>query len=100
MLQKFVKLEYRPSPEELATRERVQELVGLPLENAAPFRSFSSYRAKRNYEVVYPFQNLNTQVEFESLLEGQSLLQLDWENTAHARIVQFFRVFWGNGKQV
>ncbi len=100
IVDKFVRLEYRSSPQELVDREQVRELVRLSLENAAPFRSFSSYRAKRNYEVVYPFQNLNTQVEFESLLEGQSLLQLDWENTAHARIVQFFRVFWGNGKQV
>lgn len=100
MVDKFVSLEYRSSPQERTGREQVRELVRLSLENAAPFRSFSSYRSKRNYELVYPFQNLSTQVEFESLLEGQSLLQLDWENTAHARIAQFFRVFWGNGKQV
>ncbi|MGC9154811.1 MAG: TnsA-like heteromeric transposase endonuclease subunit [Ferrimicrobium sp.] len=100
MVQKFVKLEYRSSPQELATRERVQELVGLPLENAVPFRSFSSYRAKHNYEGVYPFHNLNTQVEFESLLEGQFLLQLDWENTSTALTAQPFRVYWDNDSGV
>ncbi len=65
-----------------------------------PFRSFSSYRAKRNYEGVYPFRNLNIQVEFESLLEGLFLLQLDWENTATALTAQPFRPYWDNGEQV
>lgn len=100
MVQKFVKLEYRSSPQDLTTHERVQDLVRLAFEAVAPFRTFSAYRAKRNYEGVYPFRNLDAQVEFESLLEGQFLLQLDWENAATAVTAQPFRAHWDSGEQV
>ncbi|MHB1731904.1 MAG: TnsA-like heteromeric transposase endonuclease subunit [Ferrimicrobium acidiphilum] len=91
-----VSLEYRDGYGLDWTLVGTSSLVDIHFESALPIRTFSSYRAKHNYEGIYPFSNLDLQVPFESLLEGKFLLETDWGNESVAISAQPFLVHWEN----
>jgi len=76
------------------------EAVAVPFEQVAPVRSFPSYRGQRNYPGCYYAACLDAHVEFESWLERDEAMVLDFEPTVAAFAAQPFWLSWPDEDRV
>lgn len=68
-------------------------------ELASPVRKFSSYRGKTSFSGLWWFSATSTHVGFESWLERDRVMELDFDPDVMAVSSQPFRLSWqGNGK--
>lgn len=79
------------------TRPADATLANLPLERARPAREFVSWPGKRNYEGLWWSSTTRAHVGFESLLERDALLWLDWSPDVVAISSQPLAFLWPKG---
>jgi hypothetical protein len=70
------------------------EAVGVPFEAVAPVRSFPSYRGQRHFPGWYYVACMDRLVEFESWLERDHALLLDFDPQVVAFAAQPFWLWW------
>ena len=70
------------------------EAAGVPFESAAPVRSFPSYRGQRHFPGWYYAACMDRLVEFESWLERDHALLLDFDPQVLAFAAQPFWLWW------
>lgn len=76
------------------TRRSLAEAVTVQLENARPVRRFPSYRGQRNYPGLYYSATLGAHVEYESWLERDEAMVLDYAPEVVSFAAQPFWLFW------
>lgn len=85
-----------------------QREVRLPLEKAGdvlfervrPVRSFPSYKGQRNYPGLYYSATMGAHVEFESWLERDEAMALDFSPDVIAFAAQPFWLFWPDTNRI
>jgi len=75
-------------------------LGGLHLEDGCPVRSFPAYRGQRNYPGWYWSSTMGRRVGFESWVERDHLVALDFDRAVTAVASQPFRLLWRAGGKV
>ncbi len=73
------------------------ELAGVRLEDGRPVRSFPSYRGQRNYPGWYWSATMGRRVGFESWVERDHLVALDFDPAVTAVASQPFWLLWQAG---
>ncbi|MFC8129506.1 TnsA-like heteromeric transposase endonuclease subunit [Streptomyces sp. NPDC057302] len=66
----------------------------VPFEDGRPVREFPSYRGQRNYPGLYWSATLGTHVGYESWLERDHLMALDFDPQVSALVSQPLWLFW------
>jgi hypothetical protein len=75
-------------------RAGLVEAVGVPFEAVAPVRSFPSYRGQRHFPGWYYAACMDRLIEFESWLERDHALLLDFDPQVFAFAAQPFWLWW------
>ena len=78
----------------------LEELAGVRLEDGRPVRSFPSYRGQRNYPGWYWSATMGRRVGFESWVERDHLVALDFDPAVTAVASQPFWLLWQAGGKV
>jgi hypothetical protein len=81
-------------------RADLTALGGLRLEDGRPVRSFPSYRGQRNYPGWYWSATMGRRVGFESWVERDHLVALDFDPAVTAVASQPFWLLWRAGGKV
>jgi hypothetical protein len=81
----------------LERRVGLGELAGVRLEDGRPVRSFPSYRGQRNYPGWYWSATMGRRVGFESWVERDHLVALDFDPAVTAVVSQPFWLLWPDG---
>jgi hypothetical protein len=77
-----------------------QAAAVVPFERVAPVRSFPVYRGQRNYPGFYYAACLDAHVEFESWLERDEAMAMDFDPDVVAFAAQPFWMFWPDTDRV
>lgn len=81
-------------------RGPLAELWGTPFERAAPVRSFPSFRGQASFPGLYYAATMDAHVGFESWLERDVAMMLDFDAEVVAFSSQPFWLFWAqDGEQ-
>jgi hypothetical protein len=80
--------------DEEEVRRPLDSAAELPFERAAAIRQFPSYRGQRNYPGLYYAATLDAHVGFESWLERDEAMALDFDPQVSAFASQPFWLFW------
>lgn len=75
-------------------RVPLYEVLAVSLEEAAPVRSFPSYRRQRSYPGWYFSATTNGHVPYESWLERDTAMDLDFDREIVGYAAQPFWLFW------
>jgi hypothetical protein len=81
-------------------RMSLAALAGVRLEDGRPVRSFPSYRGQRNYPGWYWSATMGRRVGFESWVERDHLVALDFDPAVTAVASQPFWLLWQAGGRV
>lgn len=87
----------------LGDEERVREesatadLASIPFEAAVPIRRFCAWQGKRNYEGEWWSSTTRTHIPFESLLERDALIALDFDPAVVGISAQPVALLWPHG---
>lgn len=76
------------------------DCTAVPFETGAPVRRFPSYRGQRNYPGYLYAATLDTHVGFESWLERDEAMALDFDPTVVGFASQPFWLFWPDGDRI
>ena len=82
------------SPEGGEVRAGLDQLGGADLERCCPVRSFPSYKGQRNYPGWYWSATMGRRVGFESWVERDHLVALDFDPAVTAVVSQPFWLLW------
>jgi TnsA endonuclease-like protein len=77
-------------------RRGARDAGGCAFEKAPPVRSFLSYRGQRNFPGFYYAACMNRHVEFESWLERDEAMAMDFDPLVTAFAPQPFRLVWAD----
>ena len=77
----------------------LRDAAALAFEVAAPVRSFPSYRGQRNFPGFYYAACTDRHVGFESWLERDEAMAMDFDPQVTAFAPQPFRLSWNGGQQ-
>ncbi|GAA2707278.1 hypothetical protein GCM10010429_19170 [Micromonospora olivasterospora] len=75
-------------------RRRLVEVADVPFERVPAVRSFPSYRGQRNYPGLYWSACMSAHVEFESWLERDEAMALDFDASVVGFAAQPFWLWW------
>ena len=81
-------------PEGGEVRAGLDQLGGADLERGCPVRSFPSYKGQRNYPGWYWSATMGRRVGFESWVERDHLVSLDFDPAVTAMVSQPFWLLW------
>lgn len=81
-------------------RRTMGEAVNVPFERLSPVRSFPAYRGQRNYPGFYWSSSSGAHVGYESWLERDEAMAMDFDPTVVAFAAQPFWLFWPEGGRV
>jgi hypothetical protein len=84
------------SEEDGELRIPLGDAVAVPFEHVPPVRSFPSYKGQRNYPGFYYAACLDAHVEFESWLERDEAMALDFDTGVSAFAAQPFWLSWSD----
>jgi len=76
------------------SRAPLAEVTAVAFELAAPVRSFPSYKGQRNYPVFYYAATMGAHVAFESWLERDTAMTLDFDPDVVSFAAQPFWLSW------
>jgi len=76
------------------------QMAGVALEWGRPVRRFPSYRGQRNYPGLYWSATTGGHVGYESWVERDHLIALDFDQSVIGTASQPFWLFWRNGDGV
>jgi len=75
-------------------RQDLRDAAGVRFEDAPPVRRFPSYAGQRNYPGLYYAATMDRHVGFESWLERDQAMALDFDSDITAFAPQPFWLFW------
>lgn len=75
-------------------RDRVDRLAAVRFESAAPYRSFPSFKGQRNYPGFWWSATSGQHVGFESWLERDTAMLMDFDPCIVAFSCQPFQLYW------
>ncbi|GGK35336.1 TnsA-like heteromeric transposase endonuclease subunit [Nocardia camponoti] len=78
-------------------RERLAEAAGMAFEAVAPVRSIPSFRGQRNNPGLYYSATVGAHLEYESWLERDEAMALDFDPGVVGYAAQPFWLFWMDG---
>lgn len=81
-------------------RQNLRDAAGVRFEDGAPVRRFSSYAGQRNYPGLYYAATMDRHVGFESWLERDQAMALDFDPAIAAFAPQPFWLFWPGSDRV
>lgn len=79
-------------------RGNLDELWSVPFEHACPARAFGSFKGKRSFQGSWWFATTGEHVGFESWLERDNLMLLDFDPQVIAVSSQPFWLSWTDGR--
>jgi hypothetical protein len=79
-------------------RDSVDRSVGVLFEDAAPYRSFPSFRGQRNYPGFWWSATSGRHVGFESWLERDTAMLMDFDPSIIAFACEPFQCHWRDGE--
>ncbi|RKT88113.1 hypothetical protein ATL45_6542 [Saccharopolyspora antimicrobica] len=87
-------------PEEGEVRRRLEEVTQVAFEEASPVRAFPSYRGQRSSPGFYYAATMQAHVGFESWLERDEVMALDFDPDVIGFAAQPFWLFWPDTNRV
>jgi hypothetical protein len=80
-------------------RMPLSEAASVPFERAAPVRSFPSYKGQRNYPGFYYAASLDAHVIYESWLERDTAMAMDFQGQMQSFAAQPFWLSWSESER-
>jgi hypothetical protein len=81
-------------------RLRLSDATGINFEDVSPVRRFPSYAGQRNYPGLYYAATVDRHIPFESWLERDQAMALDFDPDVTAFAPQPFWLFWADSERV
>jgi hypothetical protein len=81
-------------------RDDFDRLAGVLFENAAPYRSFPSFKGQRNYPGLWWSATMGRHVGFESWLERDTAMLMDFDPCIIAYPCQPFQLYWRDSEGI